>query len=308
MERTQLMYVTATAKHGNITKAAEELCISQPSLSNQIIKLENELNIKLFERKRHRVELTEAGRAFVESALPIINSFGKLEQLMGEYASMNKGSINIGILPVFYALQLPDFLYEFKEKFPKIDIKIKESGSSSLVNSILKKELDVAFTILTETSLKKLKNDLNIIKLQKDRIVAVVGAEHKLANRENIEFKDLADEKLIFSNDNFQFPNIILDYLKLHQIPHQVSCSCTQMETIFTLVSRDFGITFCSEITAQKELKENENCKLKLKSIPLLPLSERIIYLISGKSLGYHPTIDNFTRFIREKYNIKTLR
>ncbi len=308
MERTQLMYVTATAKHGNITKAAEELCISQPSLSNQIIKLENELNIKLFERKRHRVELTEAGRAFVESALPIINSFGKLEQLMGEYASMNKGSINIGILPVFYALQLPDFLYEFKEKFPKIDIKIKESGSSSLVNSILKKELDVAFTILTETSLKKLKNDLNIIKLQKDRIVAVVGAEHKLASRENIEFKDLADEKLIFSNDNFQFPNIILDYLKLHQIPHQVSCSCTQMETIFTLVSRDFGITFCSEITAQKELKEKENSKLKLKSIPLLPLSERIIYLISGKSLGYHPTIDNFTRFIREKYNIKTLK
>ena len=308
MDRTQLMYVTATAKHRNITKAAEELCISQPSLSNQIIKLENELNIKLFERKRHRVELTEAGRAFIEFALPIINSFGKLEQLMREYASMNKGSINIGILPVFYALQLPDFLYEFKEKFPKIDIKIKESGSSSLVNSILKKELDIAFTILTETSLKKLKNNLNIIKLQKDRIVAVVGADHKLANRESIEFKDLADEKLIFSNDNFQFPNIILDYLKLHQIPHQVSCSCTQMETIFTLVSRDFGITFCSEVTAQKELKEKENSKLKLKSIPLLPLSERIIYLISGKNPGYHPTIDNFTRFIREKYNIKTLR
>lgn len=96
MEKTQLMYVTAAAKHGNITKAAEELCISQPSLSNQIIKLENELNIKLFERKRHRVELTEAGRAFVESSLPILNSFRKLEQLMGEYASMNKGSINIG--------------------------------------------------------------------------------------------------------------------------------------------------------------------------------------------------------------------
>ncbi len=115
-------------------------------------------------------------------------------------------------------------------------------------------------------------------------------------------------KKLIFSNDNFQFPNIILDYLKLHQIPHQVSCSCTQMETIFTLVSRDFGITFCSEITAQKELKENENSKLKLKAFLFCLFSERIIYLISGKSLGYHPTIDNFTRFIREKYNIKTLR
>ncbi|WP_308009688.1 LysR family transcriptional regulator [uncultured Fusobacterium sp.] len=308
MDRTQLMYVTATAKHGNITKAAEELCISQPSLSNQIIKLENELNIKLFERKRHRVELTEAGRAFVESSLPILNSFGKLEQLMGEYASMNKGSINIGILPIFSALQLPDYLYEFKEKFPKIDMIIKESGSSSLVNSILKKELDVAFTILTDVSLEKLKTELNIIKLQKDRIVAVVEENHRLAGNKSIELKDLANEKLIFSNDNFQFPNIILDYLKLHQIPHQVSCSCTQMETIFTLVSRDFGITFCSEVTAQKELKEKENSKLKLKSIPLLPLSERIIYLISGKNPGYHPTIDNFIRFIREKYNIKTLR
>lgn len=149
---------------------------------------------------------------------------------------------------------------------------------------------------------------MNIIKLQKDRIVVVVEENHRLAGNKSIELKDLANEKLIFSNDNFQFPNIILDYLKLHQIPHQVSCSCTQMETIFTLVSRDFGITFCSEVTAQKELKEKENSKLKLKSIPLLPLSERIIYLISGKNPGYHPTIDNFTRFIREKYNIKTLR
>ena len=86
----KLMYVTATAKHGNITKAAEELCISQPSLSNQIIKLENELNIKLFERKRHRVELTEAGRAFVNHHFLSSIVLEKLEQLMGEYASMNK--------------------------------------------------------------------------------------------------------------------------------------------------------------------------------------------------------------------------
>lgn len=300
--------MTATAKHNSITRAAEELCISQPSLSNQIIKLENELDIKLFERKKHRVELTEAGRAFTESAEVILNSFKKLEKLMGEYASMNKGSINIGLLPVITSLKIPDYLYEFQKKFPNIEMILKEAGSSVLVSSILKKEVDVAFTILTEPMLEKLKSDLNIVRLRKDKIVVVVGQDHRLAKLKKVEMKDMEGEKLIFSSDNFQFPNIVIDYLKLHQIPYKISCRCTQLETTFALVARNFGITFCSEVTAGKQLTEGIYKHLNLKSIPLTPEFERSIYLISSKNMGYHPTIDNFMRFIREKYNIKTLR
>lgn len=308
MEKNQLLYVTAAAKHKNITKAAEELYISQPSLSNQIIKLEDELGIKLFERKKHRVELTEAGEAFVESAQLILNSFTKLEQLMGEYASMNKGSINIGLLPVITALKIPDYLYEFQKKFPNIDIHLREMGSSALINLIQKKEIDVAFAILSDTALKKLKDEINIFHLRRDRIVVVVGEEHKLASKEEIDISELAGEKLIFSNDNFQFPDIVINYMNSRQIPHTISARCTQLDTTFALVARNFGITLCSELTAGKQLSEGVYKSLKLKQIFLTPVMERSIYLLSSKNIGYHPTVDNFVRFIREKYREKNLK
>lgn len=308
MEKNQLLYVTAVARHKNITKAAEELYISQPSLSNQIIKLEAELGIKLFERKKHRVELTEAGQAFVDSAQLILNSFTKLEELMGEYASMNKGSINIGLLPVITSLKIPDYLYEFQKKFPNINMKMTEAGSSALINLILKKEIDVAFAILSEGALEKLKDELNIVQLRKDKIVVVVGEEHRLASKETIDISDLAGEQFIFSTDTFQFPDIVINYMKSKQIPHSISARCTQLETTFALVARNFGITLCSELTAGVQLSEGAYRHLKLKRIFLTPVIERAIYLLSSKNMGYHPTTDNFVRFIREKYKIKTLK
>ena len=308
MEKNQLLYVTAAAKHKNITKAAEELYISQPSLSNQIIKLEDELGIKLFERKKHRVELTEAGQVFVDSAQLILNSFGKLEELMGEYASMNKGSINIGLLPVITSMKIPDYLYEFQNRFPNIDIKLLEAGSSALINLILKKEIDVAFAILSDSALEKLKNELNIVQLRKDKIVVVVSEGHRLASKKHIDISELAGERLIFSNDNFQFPNIIINHMKSKQIHYTISARCTQLETTFALVAKNFGITLCSELTAGKKMEKEVYNHLKLQSIMLTPTIERTIYLLSNKNIGYHPASDNFVRFIREKYGIKNLR
>ena len=305
MEKNQLLYVVEVAKKQSITKAARELYITQPSLSNQIIKLENELGIKLFERKKHKIILTEAGENFIKFAERILNDFYKLEQLMKEYANLTKGSIKIGILPIFSALQLPEQLFEFKEKFPNIDIKIKEVGSSNLIKDILKKELDIAFVILTEINLKKLITELNIIKIREDRIMVVLPVDHRLARKKKIKLEELANEKFIFSNDNYQFPDILLNYLNFHQIPYEVSCSCTQMETMLILVSKKFGITFCSEITVKNKLSLKERERLKIRSIPIAPTFDRGIYMIISKTIKDYPVVNKFTKFIKEKYEIE---
>lgn len=308
MERSQLLYVVATAKHGSITKAAEELYISQPSLSNQIIKLENELGIKLFERKRQRMELTQAGTAFIEYARGILNSFKKLEQLMGEYASMNKGSITIGILPITDSMKILDYLSEFQRKFPSLEIIVRETGSSALVELMLKKEIDVAFAILSDEMLKKLKEEFDVFKIRKDKITVVMNSKHRLANKESIDLKDLSNEKFIFSNDNFQFPRIVTGYMDSMQIPYTISCRCSQLETTFSMVAHNFGITLCSELTTGKNLTEGRYKDLNLKSIVLTPAIERTIYMLSPKNAGYHPTIDNFIKFMKEQYKMKISR
>lgn len=304
MEKNQLLYVIQVAEKENITNAAKELYITQPSLSNQIIKLEEELNIKLFERKKHKIILTEAGKDFVNFAKIIINDFQKLENLMHDYSYLNKGSLKIGILSLFSFLNLPEILFEFKEKFKNIDIQIEEAGSSSLIDKIIKKELDVAFVILTENNLKKLSSELNIMKLRKDQIKVIVPLDHRLAREKEIKLETLISEKFIFSNDNYQFPNILLNYLDYHQIPYKISCRCNQIDTMFSLVSKKFGITFCSEITIKKKLSKKEKDRLKITSIPILPHFERGIYMISSKTINDYPVLKKFNTFIKEKYNI----
>lgn len=302
MEKNQLLYAIKVAEKQSITKAAKELYITQPSLSNQIIKLEEELNIKLFERKKNKIILTEAGEAFVKFSEIIINDFKKLEKLMKDYSSLNKGTLKIGILPIFSSLKLPNQLFEFKESFKNINIKIKEAGSSNLIKEILRKELDVAFVILTENNLNKLSSELNIIKLQEDRINVIVPNNHKFSKEKQINLDNLTSEKFIFSNDNYQFPNILLNYLNFHQIPYEISCSCTQIDTMLTLVSKNFGITFCSEITIKNKLSKKEKDKLKITSIPLSPSFERGIYMISSKTIKDYPILNKFINFMSSKY------
>ena len=305
MEKNQLIYVLYAAKYKNITKAAEKLFISQPSLSNQIIKLENEIGIKLFERKHQRIELTEAGRVFIEYAQIIINSFEKLEKVMGEYASMNKGTLTVGILPVATSLKIFDHIYEFQEEFPKINIFIKEIGSLALVDMMLKREIDIAFAILSKEKLESLKSEFNILEIRKDKITVAISNKHKLAKRKYVNIEDLAGENLIFSNNNFQFPKLVTDYMKSKNIPFTTSCQCTQLETTFSLVEKNFGITLCSELTTKENLTIGRYRDLKIKSIILTPIIERSIYMIFPKNVYFYPTIYNFIKFIKEKYKIK---
>lgn len=304
MEKNQLIYVLYAAKYKSITQAAEKLFISQPSLSNQIIKLENEIGIKLFERRHQKIELTEAGRAFIEHAQVIINSFNKLEKIMGEYASMNKGTLTVGILPVTTSLKILDYIYEFQEEFPNIDIFIKEIGSLALVNMMLKREIDVAFAILSEEKIESLKSEFNILKIRKDKITVVVNNKHRLARKKSVNIEDLAGENLIFSNNNFQFPKLVTDYMENKNIPFTTSCQCTQLETTFSLVEKNFGITLCSELTTNENLTTGRYKDFEIKSVVLTPAIERSIYMIFPKNVYFYPTIDNFVKFIKNKYNI----
>ena len=296
MERNQLRYVVETARYGNITKAAEALHISQPSLSAQIILLEKELGISLFERTKKRVYLTEAGEAFVHQAEQILNSMDSLKLTMNEYAEEKRGSLKIGLLPIMTPIGLVDMLAEFREEFPDFDLSVSEAGSRVLIEKTIQNETDAAIVIMRDTETVQ---DLHSVLLKESLFAAAVPSDHRLAVHKTLKTEDFYDEQLILPQGTFNLQNMILDRLNAKAIPYHLFVSCSQTETCFALASNHFGITFCS-------MEMAEHCQYKnLIFIPVEDIPLRKIWLVYKKTPEYHPALNEFINFVKDYFQME---
>lgn len=296
MEKHQLLYVVTASKYSNFTKAANELNIAQPSLSNQIIKLENELNIKLFERKSHNVILTPAGQDFVEYAKRILSDFDNLSNLMNDHSRFKKGSIRIGALSIMIPLGISTLIREFQNLYPDIEIKLIECGSTTLLSLLKTHEIDVGFLVLPEEMALDEDMDIRAEKIDEDRIMAILSKKHILSNNTQIHLKDLINEKLIISSASFKFHNIILSFFDSNHIKPTIVCECDQIYSCMQLADDGLGITFSSEKVSKYYNFEN------LTAIPLEPELKRSVFFLSSNNLAYLPIVDKFKNFILDKY------
>ena len=129
MEMHQLEYVLAVAKYQNFTRASEVLKTSQSSLSQQIIKLENELGISLFVRTTRSVQLSPAGEEFVKHARRIMSEVIEARRCIHEYTSFEKGNLTVGIIPVVGHYRLPNLLSSYKKSFPRVILNLLENSA-----------------------------------------------------------------------------------------------------------------------------------------------------------------------------------
>lgn len=293
MERSQLKYVVEVAKWQNITRASEALHISQPSLSNQILNLERELGVSLFERVRKRVYLTEAGESFVYQATKILNDMEHLKQSMAEYAQRRAGRICVGALPVMVPLGIPDALTAFAKQYPLLQVDLTEEGSFALIHKIKTNELDAAFVnLLSHDS----EDDIYQIKLTESRFVAALNSAHPLAQRTELTLTDLKEQPLIITSESFNMQRMILAELDHENIPYRIAASCNQIESCFRLVDKGFGISFCSEEASEYYFYKN------VQYIPIQGIPSRALYLIYKKDPAYYPALQTFVSFVREWY------
>lgn len=295
MERSQLLYVVEVAKCGNITKAAEVLHLSQPSLSNQIINLEKELGISLFERTRKRVILTEAGEAFVMQATIVLNDLDLLRQNMEDYSLQKLGRLRLGMLSVMVPLGFPELIQAFSKLYPSIEISILESGSFELVNSTKKSEIDVALVIIPDINEVE---DLYRIKIMESRLMAAINVNNVLTQNDSINLEMLGDQKLIMTTGNFNLQRLIQSRFVTMEVPYNISAVCNQVETCLALVDKGFGISFCSEDIVDYYKFPN------VRYIPMESMPTRKIYMVYKKPLEYHPNLKSFVDFASKYYEI----
>src|SRR5580704_18791806 len=144
MEVHQLRYVCAVAETGNFSRAAERCNIAQPSLSQQVLKLESELGAKLFDRLGRSIRLTEADRVFIPKARAILEQMEVARSSVADKNADLRGSVTVGVIPTLSPYLMPGYTAVFAKKYPDAKLRIIEETTSVLVEGLRDLSIDVA--------------------------------------------------------------------------------------------------------------------------------------------------------------------
>jgi len=295
MELHQLEYVLAVAQYQSFTRAAEEINISQSSLSQQINKLENELGIKLFERTTRNVHLTPAGDEFVLHAKRIMAEISAAKRTIQEYLSIERGNINLGVFPVIGHFQLTSLLASFHNNFPRVKLHLTEAECEILLNLLKESKIDAAL-------LSEMDSDSFITyhRLINDEIVLVTSNLHPLATHQTIDLRELSKEKFIIVPPTSGLYKNFAGACRKAGFEPEVLYHCTQVTTTLGLVRENLGVAVLSSQVAMKYLH------LGLSIIRLIPTVPRRISLAVPKNAQLSPTLKVFIKFTQQWANLKS--
>lgn len=192
MELRQLEYFYAISRTGSFTRAAANLHVAQPSITNDIHKLEEELGIVLFDRSQKKVSLTVEGTAFYARAERILRELKEAISEMDDFRNLQKGTIKIAVPPMIGAYLFPNIFINFKREYPHLDLVVFEEGSLAARSMLEKEELDLGLVILPKNM-----SLLSTLPITRQQIVLCVSHSHRLAQKNSASFCDLRDEQFI---------------------------------------------------------------------------------------------------------------
>lgn len=294
MQFNQLKYVLKASEFNNFSLAAKACFVSQPTLSQQIINLENEIGIKLFVRHSKSVSLTPAGEEFILYAQRIINDLDNLNSIINDYKSLSRGKLKIGVLWIIGYLSLSEQISDFSMNNPNIDVIVKVNGSNNLLDMLISREVDVAFLIGSNS----LSTDTSLYckKIIDDEFVVIVSNKNPLSKKKSITISDLKNEKIIMPSIDSILRKQIMSLFELEGINPNIICESSQSDVSVQLASQNFGVAFSSGSIA------NSLYDGKFTSVILIPKIKRPIYYVTLKDMLDYPTITQFTKYISELY------
>lgn len=240
MTITQLKYVLAVAEYQNFTKAAEKTFVTQPTLSMQIQKLEEELDILIFDRSKKPIELTVVGRKIVNQAKNIVNEADRMQDVVDQEKGFVGGTFRIGIIPTVMPTLLPMFLKTFSTRYPKVHLKIEELSTEELIHKLLEGHLDAAIAA-TPLYNDKIKERA----LYYEPFVGYIPESHRLYAKKKIEASDLDIDDILLLEDGHCFRDGVLNLCKTSKLAKDDSFHLTSgsFETLIKLSQEGLGMT-----------------------------------------------------------------
>lgn len=206
MTITQLKYVLAVAKYKNFTAASEQCFVTQPTLSMQIQKLEEELDVIIFNRKKKPIQLTSIGEKVVLQAKVIIDESQRITDIVEQQKGYIGGDFRIGIIPTIMPTLLPLFLKTYLKKYPKVNLIIEELTTSEIIKKLNEGFIDVA---IAATPLEN--NTIQERILYYEPFVGYVSEKHRLFKNKKIKVSDLDIDDILLLDDGHCFKDNILN-------------------------------------------------------------------------------------------------
>jgi LysR family transcriptional regulator, hydrogen peroxide-inducible genes activator len=246
MEVRHLRYFCAVARTGSFTRAAEQERIAQPSLSQQIRKLEDELGAKLFDRLGRRIRLTSFGAAFLPRANGILRELGEATSEIQQMAGSEAGTVVFGSIPTIAPYFLPPRLASFFKRHPSIHLQVVEDITPVLVSQLQEGQMDLALVALPVPG-----GEFEFRELIREPLFVAVSKKHRLAREKSLALQQLEAHPFLLLKEGHCFRETIVSACQRSRLHLNVVFETGQFSTILGLVAAGMGISIVPKMAAQ---------------------------------------------------------
>jgi DNA-binding transcriptional LysR family regulator len=248
MEIHQLRYFVAVAEEGNFSRAAAKVRVAQPSLSQQIRKLEAEVGQPLFDRLPRSVVLTEAGRCLIDYARQILTSIGDARRCVDELKGEVAGKVAVGAIPTIAPYVLPELVVTFQKHYPDVTLEIVEDVTDGVTRRIEAGELDVALASTCRPS-----PTLRRESLGNEPLLALVPEEHSLAKQTLITLDDLKSQRFLLLHEMHCLSQQVHHLLEARRLRPEIALAGSQLGTIANMVAAGIGVSIVPQMMVKRQ-------------------------------------------------------
>ena len=238
MDLRQVRYFVETARLGSFTRAAERLRIAQPAISMAVKRLEDELELTLFNRQDKRVALTAEGEIFMAHALQLLAAVKATEQEMAELKGLEKGEVRIGIPPMLSTYFFPRVIRDFGRRYPRLSLSVYGDGAGRIQQMIGAGELDMG--VIAGRSLEENMEGRHFLR---EEVVVCVPRSHPFAVLERISLADFVSQPLVFYKEGYYLRELLMEVLKKEDAEPEIVFETNLFTLVKSLVREGLGIS-----------------------------------------------------------------
>jgi len=247
MELQQLRYLCAIVETGSFSRAAEHCHVAQPSLSQQISKLEDELGTRLFDRLGRSVRLTDAGRTFLPHARNVLHQTELARSEVDGRRRDARGTVIVGVIPTIAPYYLPERIATFMRRFPESTLRVVEETTPVLVEGLRNLAIDIAIL-----SLPLRHREFEVASLLTERLYAALPADHPHAEASSISLRELRDERFVLLRDSHCFREIALAACHRAHLDPRIAFESSQFSSLLGMVAAGVGVSLVPEMAIDR--------------------------------------------------------
>lgn len=249
-----LNYLVTLADVRHFSKAAEQCYVSQPTLSTQIRKLEDELDVQLVERSPRQVMLTAVGQEVVDRARSILNEVDAIRSIARRARDPDSGTLRLGLFPTLAPYFLPHVIPELRVRYPRLRLRLFEEKTEDLLSMLSEGRLDAGLLALPVTV-----DGLVTHALFEEPFVVAMAEQHPLAARDLIRMEDLESQELLLLEDGHCLRDHALAVCQMAGAHEKLDFHATSMETLRQMVAANTGITLMPTLAVKPPVAATEN-------------------------------------------------